>query len=389
MDNGNHELRNAKPTGLPRLSRLPKPTFKDQSQSATLEACQTVKTNAATGSVTATGTSRLKILTAHNERQVKQKEVTAARCSQQFKIHRASRVSSSGSVAEDLSQTGSRRGSSGIAHGEARSENDGPSYTGRNINAVTTMGTRKKFQSPHRENTTLQHSVKDSASSGKASMVSQTAFSKRAAQPRLVAKMHDSKVAHDEHKMNNATKQSPPRKVSSSSAAFREQLAKAKAAKRKPIANSPTQSGHTNLDNHDAGDWIDPFGQSTKGTKTLLQKRLEAARVTGRLNISSLGFQEIPRDVLNLYDVGTTTDDWVSSVDLVHMNAAYNEIEQLSEDLFPDIENEDVTENDSPKGLLFRSLKKLELQGNKLKSLTLGMRKLEYLKSLNLVSQAS
>ena len=183
-----------------------------------------------------------------------------------------------------------------------------------------------------------------------------------------------------------------------SSSVLRDQIAKAKAAKR---AASKQLSG-TEMDNgaevpvvptatFDFGLSDDPFNQQPResGAKGLLRKRIEAARTDGRLNIAAMGFKEIPEEVMNMYNlesIANQNTSWAESVDLTRLVAADNEIELLQDDIFPDVDPRELIEDEDAKGNQFGGLETLDLHGNILIALPLGLRRLELLTTLNLVS---
>lgn len=188
-----------------------------------------------------------------------------------------------------------------------------------------------------------------------------------------------------------------PRKTS---LALREQIAKAKAAKR---AEAGRQSSGTNVTDpgeefsiipagtFDFGLAQDPFNQQSivDGSKGLLRKRLDAARTDGRLNIAAMGLKEIPQEVMNMYNfdaINGQGGSWAESVDLTRFVAADNELETISDDIFPDIDPREMQNDDDSKGNQFGGLETLDLHGNLLKTLPQGLRRLELLTTLNLVS---
>ena len=188
-----------------------------------------------------------------------------------------------------------------------------------------------------------------------------------------------------------------PRKTS---LALREQIAKAKAAKR---AEAGRQSSGTNVvdsgeefsiipaGTFDFGLAQDPFNQqaTADGNKGLLRKRLDAARTDGRLNIAALGLKEIPSEVMNMYNfdaINGQGGSWAESVDLTRFIAADNELEMISDDVFPDVDPREMLNDDESKGNQFGGLETLDLHGNLLKALPQGLRRLELLTTLNLVS---
>jgi hypothetical protein len=79
---------------------------------------------------------------------------------------------------------------------------------------------------------------------------------------------------------------------------------------------------------------------------------------------------------------------WAESVDLTRFIAADNNLESLGEDVFPDVDPQEYQEDDDAKGNQFRGLETLDLHGNMLKAVPPGLRRLQMLTSLNLVSAA-
>lgn len=170
------------------------------------------------------------------------------------------------------------------------------------------------------------------------------------------------------------------RKNIKSSNALRESIAKAKAA-RKSAAQNNKQTVPA-----DPFDVPDPFNQQSKDSnKGLLRKRVEAGRTTGNLNIAAMSLTELPEEVMTMYDFDPeSTTDWYESVDLVKIIAADNELAELPDSAFPDVEVEDIDLDVNEKGNQFGGLEVLDLHGNLLQSLPMGLRRLHRLHSLNL-----
>ncbi|KAF5023222.1 hypothetical protein F66182_4730 [Fusarium sp. NRRL 66182] len=193
-----------------------------------------------------------------------------------------------------------------------------------------------------------------------------------------------------------------PPSARKSSAALREQIAKAKAAKRaqmKQAAELQTQThqeeeapivpSDTGFDFGVSQD--DPFnlrrGEDPK--KKVLQNRVSTARTTGRLNIAALDLKEIPVEVLKMYDlesIGTFDGSWAESVDLTRFVAADNELEELDDFIFPDSNPESFDDAQASRGNIFAGLETLDMHGNLLVNVPLGLRRLTCLTSLNLSS---
>ncbi|KAJ6180428.1 hypothetical protein N7519_010889 [Penicillium mononematosum] len=186
------------------------------------------------------------------------------------------------------------------------------------------------------------------------------------------------------------------RKVSKSSSTLRETIAKAKAARKAMAAGEKKEDPGKQvyqaatidapLDSWAGGDEDDPFGQLPKGSNSLvMRKRVQTARATGQLNIAAFCLKEIPKEVLTMYDYDPENSaNWFENVDLVKFNAADNELEQISDATFPDIDPEEFDPDSDDRGLQFGGLETLDLHGNILKSLPMGLRRLQNLRTLNL-----
>jgi len=147
----------------------------------------------------------------------------------------------------------------------------------------------------------------------------------------------------------------------------------------------------TSANNFDFNLTPDPFNQTTRDepNKGLLRKWVESARIDGRLNIAAMGLKEVPDEVMNMYDLTTVDNcngEWYESVDLVRFIAADNEIEIISDNVFPDIDpNSDQPDSEEGKGNIFGGLETLDFHGNLLQSVPVGLKWLERLSVLNLV----
>ncbi len=168
-----------------------------------------------------------------------------------------------------------------------------------------------------------------------------------------------------------------------SSAALRETIAKAKAARR--LAGK--LGDHQDLVNRKnlpvsvigSGDLSGEFSD-----ENVLRKRMNIARTSGRLNIAALGLAEFPqcvKDMYNIENVDVNNGEWYESVDLVRLMAADNEFEFLPDWTFPDIPL-DIT--DLEEGNIFGGLQSIDLHGNRLKELPCGLRRLTRLTSIDL-----
>ncbi|KAI0544730.1 hypothetical protein F4679DRAFT_511765 [Xylaria curta] len=192
----------------------------------------------------------------------------------------------------------------------------------------------------------------------------------------------------------------PPSSSRKSSSALRDQIAKAKAAKRAanrqvPSTTSSEAAKSSSIptdDTFDPGLADDPFGQRRfeDSNRKVMQSRIGTARVSGRLNIAAMGLKEIPEEVLKMYDlesIGRTDGAWAESVDLTRLVAADNELETIDDSIFPDVDPYDLNSDEvDDRGRIFWGLESADLHNNMLISLPLGLRRLQQLTSLNLAS---
>jgi Leucine-rich repeat (LRR) protein len=181
-----------------------------------------------------------------------------------------------------------------------------------------------------------------------------------------------------------------PKKAAKSSNALREQIAKAReAAKRKaaPVrADTPPKDAILPDPEEVAGFDFglgDPFNQKPKGGHSVMRKRVDGARTTGRLNIAGMQLTEIPDEVLRMYDPNDTTVAWGEIVDVTTIIAADNDITMLPDSMFPDVDINDLTDSDDA-GPQFGGVQTLDLHGNLLQEIPLGLRRLAELTKLNL-----
>lgn len=177
----------------------------------------------------------------------------------------------------------------------------------------------------------------------------------------------------------SSSKESPK-----SSAALRETIAKAKASRRAAIKNKTNQ---VEASDNEHAKGIILLGSSAK-IDTVLSKRFDTARTSGRLNIAALGLAKFPtglKDMYNLENIKPEDSAWYESVDMVRLIAADNEFEELEDWVFPDISAMAISElDDDFGGNTFGGLETIDLHGNRLASLPKGLRRLERLKTLNL-----
>lgn len=193
--------------------------------------------------------------------------------------------------------------------------------------------------------------------------------------PTSHASSRTSQASHDGNTQQKVT-ESPQSK---SSAALREAIAKAKAQRRKAAERPGSHAGDHKANDHDT--------LSATSDSLVLRKRIDQARTDGRLNIAAMGLSEFPREVLTMYDLdtlNTSSGAWYESVDIRRLNAAENEFQDLDE-MFPDRSAEELRhEDDETKGTIFGGLEMLDLHGNLLQHVPVGLRQLQHLTILNL-----
>ena len=199
--------------------------------------------------------------------------------------------------------------------------------------------------------------------------------------------------AKSEDASQQATQDCDSRKVSTSSATLRKTIAEAKAARRAALQgglSSGIKNPISDSARADAGAGSFHTDLIEFSNSGLLRKRIDAARTDGRLNIAAMGLKSIPEEVMKMYDIetlNTSAGAWYESVDLSRLIAADNEIEEIGDDIFPDIPLGASDEFDEEqKGNQFGGLETLDLHGNRLKALPLGLRRLEHLTTLNVSS---
>lgn len=198
----------------------------------------------------------------------------------------------------------------------------------------------------------------------------------------------------------DSTEPSPAQTYRKASSTLREQIAKAKAAAKKaavqPISESAPAVGHKSSGFGSFGDDLgfashhDPFNQhkNDQSQAKVLQARFATARTSGRLNIAAMGLKEIPIEVLEMYKleaIGATGGAWAECVDLTRFVAADNELEIISDTIFPDVDPQEMVGDEDSEGNIFAGLETLDLHGNILVTLPMGLRQLRLLTSLNLV----
>ncbi|KAK5708927.1 hypothetical protein LTR17_020255 [Elasticomyces elasticus] len=178
-----------------------------------------------------------------------------------------------------------------------------------------------------------------------------------------------------------------------SSTALREQIAAAKAAarkeKEKAKMDSPQQADRGQQLEDFGTTTADPFNLAPKDPKHVLRNRIKTAWTDGKLNIAGLALKAVPDEVLGMFDaeaMQTAGVNWAEVVDLTRLLAADNELEELGDGVFPDRPAETWAEGDggAETGSPFGGLEVMDLHGNHLVSLPIGMRRMERLTKLDL-----
>lgn len=192
------------------------------------------------------------------------------------------------------------------------------------------------------------------------------------------AKAHQKKDRND---ILSASKAVSPKPKLKSSTALRDTIANARAARRgapKYEADEVVKPIKQHLGLHV------PEPETEDNTHVnLLRRRITAARIDGKLNISGMGLKTFPDEVLEMYDSKHITDGpaWYESVDLARLDASNNEIEDLGWEFANVPTGQD---DDQPCENIFLGLQTLDLHGNRLRSLPSSLRDFEHLTFLNL-----
>ncbi|TID25304.1 L domain-like protein [Venturia nashicola] len=205
------------------------------------------------------------------------------------------------------------------------------------------------------------------------------AVSKPASKP-LLKRVAKKPVVHQEE----VAPSSKAAQASKSSASLREQIRAAKAA-RASLGAHQGKPSEESAEGFDLNAHADPFNVGPKDGRSMVQKRVDIARTEGRLNIAAMNLKEIPVEVLKMYDSEFNKDSeipWNEVVDLVRFIAADNEIETIADDAFPDVDPENWDEE--VKGSQFGGLEVLDLHGNVLFDVPMGLKRLGCLTTLNL-----
>lgn len=198
------------------------------------------------------------------------------------------------------------------------------------------------------------------------------------------SKIKSSLTLKESHPMTSDN--SPLKDSPKSSAALRETIAKAKAARRAAGKSNEVKS-EAEQATHDVARQNCLF-EDVADVNNVLGKRLSEARTSGRLNIAALGLTRFPeevKDMDNLEKIESAGSKWYESVDLVRLIAADNEFETFEDWVFPDISAKVAGDlDDSFCGNMFQGLETLDLHGNRLRALPEGIKQLDRLVTLNL-----
>ncbi|KAF3068107.1 Leucine-rich repeat-containing protein 40 [Trichoderma lentiforme] len=194
----------------------------------------------------------------------------------------------------------------------------------------------------------------------------------------------------------------PEQPTQKSSSALRDQIAKAKAAKRAAMKQPPAQTASVTSTTDDfaalpakngfdySAAFDDPFNlnKGQDAGEKVLKQRIGAARTSGKLNIAALGLKEIPSEVMKMYDLETmgAGESWAESVELTRLVGADNEIETLDDTMFPDRSPEELENDEEGRGNIFGGLETLDMHGNRLLAIPMGFRRFTQLTTLNLSS---
>jgi Leucine-rich repeat (LRR) protein len=181
----------------------------------------------------------------------------------------------------------------------------------------------------------------------------------------------------------NVTAPAEARNASKSSAALRDTISKARAAKKArdstdAVVNAPLSSTG----------WpssLDDEAFLTSNSMDILQRRMQQAVTSGHLNIAALNLKYIPPKVMKMYESVNSNANWAEMVDLTRLVAADNELADLEDAMFPDVAASDAMA-DEEVFFQFGGLEALDMHRNALIHLPMGLRRLERLSILNLTS---
>ncbi|KAI4147342.1 MAG: hypothetical protein LQ340_005598 [Diploschistes diacapsis] len=179
-----------------------------------------------------------------------------------------------------------------------------------------------------------------------------------------------------------------------SSQALRDVIRKAKSAKRNTTVSKSNAFLPRSIDHEPLGFETDTDPSSLdlldSSQVNILRKRVNNAREDGKLNIAALCLQEIPVEVLKMYDPETAGDGgpaWYECVDITRLNAADNDLAEIPEEVFPENSSPQKSTfdaEDEPPTAIFAGLEVLDMHGNQLKNVPLSLGRLSHLTFLNL-----
>ncbi|KIV93785.1 hypothetical protein PV10_04973 [Exophiala mesophila] len=168
-----------------------------------------------------------------------------------------------------------------------------------------------------------------------------------------------------------------------SSAALRESIAKARAARKKALDPDASVSHDASAGTSWPAVLADGEGMNHPEHRGVLKRRFNQALASGHLSIQGLSLKRIPNEIMKLYERDNSTVPWSEMVDLVKFTAADNEIEKIEDDIFPDYTTEELM-NDDEKTNQFAGLTNVDFHRNLLRDIPIGLRRLERLETLNL-----
>lgn len=170
-----------------------------------------------------------------------------------------------------------------------------------------------------------------------------------------------------------------------SSAALRETIAKAKAAKKAVASSQAAVSAGDTIVLTSAGPehWLSEPLFPGESNKNALRKRLQRAVSSGSLNLAAMAFESFPEEILTMYETSTGSVGWSEMVDLAKLNMGDNKISIIEEHIFPDWSVDEMYADDE-KTNQFAGLELLDFRNNLLQTIPIGLRKMERLTTLNL-----
>lgn len=128
---------------------------------------------------------------------------------------------------------------------------------------------------------------------------------------------------------------------------------------------------------------IDELSVPGEAGKAVLRQRLQSAVASGSLNLAAMSLDDFPDEVMSMYETSAGSVAWSEMVDLTKLNMGDNKISHLEDRIFPDWSAEEMYA-DEEKSNQFAGLEVLDFRNNLLRSIPVGLRKMERLSTLNL-----